>query len=309
MKNNNDIQPTGRVVLERLTAVANSSQKSLNTLVKQYMQERFLYKLSLLPDCRCKLGLQEYTLAEIKGAYLGDSTNRFFRGLNFGWQERPSDKMAQSVEKIIKKICTCCDDCITHPTKYLAPVNWEENSVQVSYMHDYLLAVRVTLTARLDTCVQELTFYVEPAWQKHKDIPKRQYVLAKYPKHRLPVIETLTVNSTTGFVSLWPELSVYPLEYVVANKYYALFYMPTICLKDVYDICIIQKHYDLDKQVLQHAIFQVFDLNWQKPTGNVGKKLSITQQDWEQFLQKNSLGGVPIDIAEVRTQINTITVS
>ena len=210
MKNDSGMQPTATAVLERLKKVSHYSQKSLDTLVKQYMQERFLYKLSLLPDCQRKLGLQEYTLAEIKGADRGDTAPRFFRRLNFVWQEKSSDKMAQGVEKVIQKVCAYCDDRVTHPTKYLSAVHWDSNSIQIAYMHDNCRTVRVTLKAYLDTCVQKLTFYVEAAWQKSKDISKRHYVLAKYPKHRLPVLEYLTLTSTTGFVSLWPELSVYP---------------------------------------------------------------------------------------------------
>ena len=309
MKNDSGMQPTATAVLERLKKVSHYSQKSLDTLVKQYMQERFLYKLSLLPDCQRKLGLQEYTLAEIKGADRGDTAPRFFRRLNFVWQEKSSDKMAQGVEKVIQKVCAYCDDRVTHPTKYLSAVHWDSNSIQIAYMHDNCRTVRVTLKAYLDTCVQKLTFYVEAAWQKSKDISKRHYVLAKYPKHRLPVLEYLTLTSTTGFVSLWPELSVYPLEHVVANKYYALFCMKTVRLKDIYDIYIIRKHYNLDERLLQKAIFKVFDKNWQKPIEKVGNKLQITQQHWEQFLQENDLESVPIDLVEVRNVLNAINVS
>ena len=90
MSSVNNIRPTAASVLERLTLFANNNKRPLDTLVKQYMQERFLYKLSLLPSCQRKLVLQEYTLEEIKGAYLGDSSDRFFRNLNFVWQAGPS---------------------------------------------------------------------------------------------------------------------------------------------------------------------------------------------------------------------------
>ena len=137
MSRTKNIKPTAISVLEHLTKFANNNKRSLDTLVKQYMQERFLYKLSLLPDCQRKLVLQEYTLEEIKDAYLGDSSERFFRNLNFVWQGSPSVDFIKDVDKIVKEICLYCDDRITHTVKYLSPVDWDVNTLKISYMQEY----------------------------------------------------------------------------------------------------------------------------------------------------------------------------
>lgn len=298
MSSANNIRPTAASVLERLTLFANNNKRPLDTLVKEYMQERFLYKLSLLPSCQRKLVLQEYTLEEIKGAYLGDSSDRFFRNLNFVWQAGPSARFIEEVKEVIKQICLCCDERITHPTKYLSPVNWDINTLKLSYMKDNCPAVQVNITAYLANCEQTLTFYIEPAWQK-SDNTHKHYVLTKYRKHKLPVLDLLTVDSRVCFVSLWPELSVYPLEYVIANKYYALFCMNAIRLKDVYDICFIQKHYELNISQVQNAISEIFDRNWLVPKKNICKKLQTPLKKWEIFLRENKLKDVPVQVEEV----------
>lgn len=302
-----NIQPTAVSVLEYLTKFANNNKRSLDTLVKQYMQERFLYKLSLLPDCQRKLVLQEYTLEEIKGAYLGDSSERFFRNLNFVWQAGASDNFIKDVKEVIKQICLYCDDCITHTAKYLSPVDWDVNTLKISYMQDNCLALQVNIKAYLANCEETLTFYIEPAWQK-SDNTRTHYILAKYRKHNLPVLGFLTVNPKVNLVSLWPELSVYPLEYVIANKYYALFCMDPIRLKDVYDICFIQKHYGLNVLRVQKSISEIFDKNWLVPKKNISEKLQIPLQKWEAFLKENNLRDVPVQAEEVCKLIENIFV-
>ncbi len=302
-----NIQPTAVSVLEYLTKFANNNKRSLDTLVKQYMQERFLYKLSLLPDCQRKLVLQEYTLEEIKGAYLGDSSERFFRNLNFVWQGSPSVNFIEDVDKIVKKICLYCDERITHTVKYLSPVDWDVNTLKISYMQDNCLALQVNIKAYLANCKETLTFYIEPAWQKSVNT-RKHYILAKYRKHKLPVLDFLTVNPKVNLVSLWPELSVYPLEYVIANKYYALFCMDPIRLKDIYDICFIQKHYKLNVSRVQSAISEIFDKNWLVPKKNISEKLQIPLQKWETFLKENNLKNVPVQPKEVCKLIEDVLI-
>ena len=308
MSSANNIQPTAANVLEHLTKFATNNERSLDTLVKQYMQERFLYKLSLLPNCQRKLVLQEYTLEEIKGAYLGDSSERFFRNLNFVWQAGQSANFIRDVKDVIKQICLYCDDCITHTVKYLSPVDWDIDTLKISYMQDNCPALQVNITAYLATCEETLTFYIEPAWQK-SDNTRKHYTLAKYRKHNLPVLGFLIVDSKVNLVSLWPELSVHPLEYVIANKYYALFCMDTIRLKDVYDICFIQKHYKLNILRVQSAISEIFDKNWLVPKKNICERLQIPLKKWETFLKENNLKDVPVQPKEVCKLIEDIFIT
>ena len=119
-------------------------------------------------------------------------------------------------------------------------------------------------------------------------------------------MDLLTADSRVSFVSLWPELSVYPLEYVIANKYYALFCMNAIRLNDVYDICFIQKHYELNISQVQKAISEIFDRNWLVQKKNISKRLQTPLKKWKTFLKENNLQGVPVQEEEVCKLIEDI---
>lgn len=295
------VKPTAPAALVELTSLAQKRNLPIDVVVKKYIQDRFLYRLSRLPVCQSKMVLQGYTQMELKLADSVENHSYPYRDLNFYWIG-PSEDFVGEAKKVIKKICAYCEDWVSYQVTYAEAVHFDVDSVQMAYMQDYSPALRVSVTAHLAESTQQLVLYIEQDVEQISRLragyEQQGYTLQKCRKQALPVVN-LYFSALVDVVSRRPRLAVYSLEKVLAEKYYAFYNADTVRLKDVYDCYFILSHYSLDKLAVQQALSDVFYLNQAQREGAINQKLAVFLQGWKEFVESNQLADVPLEKEDV----------
>lgn len=225
-KSTKEIKNLGASVRARLLNIAKRSNRDFNAVLLQYIQERFLYRVSISP----------YKSAFIlKGALLmlayQVSRLRPTRDIDFLGQGVANDP--ESVRKVVQEIARIeSDDAVLFHSGSIAV---EQIAEDAQYN-----GVRVRLEAALDRARNVLQL----------DIGFGDRVVAGPVPMDFPVLLDMPV----------PNLQVYSIESSIAEKFQALVKLNIISsrMKDIYDILFHAQTGSFNLEVLQEALATTF---------------------------------------------------
>jgi predicted nucleotidyltransferase component of viral defense system len=223
----NEIKNIPASVSERLKNIAKTSGKAFDTLLLLYLQERFLYRLSI-SDYKDKFILKG-------GLFLFSQTQ---------FKARPTKdidflarQIANELETLKESFVTICS--IDVPADgvifLLEPVTTERIKEDADYE-----GVRIKVTARLGRMRKNLQF----------DIGFGDVVVPKPQLIDYPVLLNMEA----------PQVQAYSKESVISEKFEAMITLSVMNsrMKDFYDIYMLMSTNDFDGRVLYEAVFETF---------------------------------------------------
>lgn len=265
---------------KKLLHISKLENRDFNSLEKRYLQERFLYRLSI-SEFKNKFIL--------KGGLLLVSID-----IPFARPTMDIDFLAQQISRnndnlkhIFQKICEIpLNDGIIfdHNTITLEEIDkdGDYNGVRVKLMA--LMGTRKTLVS-FDLGFSDKTF----------------------PKPREIMFPTILNEEP-------PQLFAYCLETIVAEKFEAMVKLALLNsrMKDFYDVYMILTTQNVNYSILSKSITTTFG---QRKTKLTKRPLCFTasfyknaekQKQWQGFLKKNNITNVPNDFSEIVVGIKSI---
>jgi len=222
----NEVRNMDASVKARLKNIAKEYKKTFNLILQLYMQERFLYRLSVSEykdNFILKGGLFLFSMTGFTG--------RPTRDIDFLAYQISNDM--ESIKEIFKNICKI---------EYSDSVVFDSNSVLVEEIRkeaEYK-GVRVRLTGYLGKAKEML--WVDIGFN---DIVVPGVITADYPV-------LLDMD--------YPKIKMYSFESVVAEKFEAIVSLGELNsrMKDFYDIFILLSKKKFNRDILQNAIVETF---------------------------------------------------
>ncbi|MDP4145816.1 MAG: nucleotidyl transferase AbiEii/AbiGii toxin family protein [Bacillota bacterium] len=248
-------------VRARLTNIARSEKRTLDSIMLLYMQERLLYRISIsqyVDQFVLKGGLLMFILTDFKG--------RPTRDMDFLAQQVSNDM--EHMKKVFTEICDikCEDDGLVFMAKR---VEVEEIKKDADYK-----GVRVKVVCLLGSARNTLQL----------DIGFGDTVTPKPQIIECPVL--LDMNA--------PKIKIYSLESIISEKFQAMIVLSisNSRMKDFYDIYTLLIANEFDGRSLQEAVFRTL----QRRHTAIEKHLIIFEDEfirdesrnkmWAAFLKK-----------------------
>ena len=222
----NEVRNMDASIKARLKNIAKEYKKTFNLILQLYMQERFLYRLSVSEykdNFILKGGLFLFSMTGFTG--------RPTRDIDFLAYQISNDM--ESIKEIFKNICKI---------EYSDSVVFDSNSVLVEEIRKEVenKGVRVKLTGYLGKAKEML--WVDIGFN---DIVVPEVITADYPV-------LLDMD--------YPKIKMYSFESVVAEKFEAIVSLGELNsrMKDFYDIFILLSKKKFNRDILQNAIVETF---------------------------------------------------
>lgn len=263
MKEKSEIKNIAASVKERLRNISTQSGREFQSVVSQYVQERFLYRLSE--------SIYSNNLI-LKGALLfiahDISRNRPTRDIDFLGSKIPNE--IKDLVEVIKEILIIkTEDGLRFDSESVEAENISEDG-------DYK-GVRIKFYAFLENSRERMQL----------DIGFGDTITAGPVEIEFPVLLDFPA----------PKIKVYSIETAIAEKFEAIvsLQLQTSRMKDFYDILFFAEHYNFKKKTLIEAITTTFnnrstDLESSKAIFEVKfKKNERFQNLWKAFLDRNKL--------------------
>lgn len=227
MKEKKEINNIAASVKERLRNISIQSGREFQSVVSQYVQERFLYRLSE--------SIYSNNLI-LKGALLfvahDISRNRPTRDIDFLGSKIPNE--LDDLNKVIKEILNIkFDDGLRFDSDSVEAENITEDG-------DYK-GVRIKFNAFLENSRERMQL----------DIGFGDTITAGPVEIEFPTLLDFPA----------PKLKVYSIETAIAEKFEAIvsLQLQTSRMKDFYDILFFAEHYNFKKETLIQALTSTFD--------------------------------------------------
>lgn len=263
MKEKKEIKNIAASVKDRLRNFSVKNGKEFQSIVSQYVQERFLYRLSE--------SIYSNNLI-LKGALLfvahDISRNRPTRDIDFLASKIPNE--LDDLIKVIKEILNIkLDDGLRFDSDSVEAENITEDG-------DYK-GVRIKFYAFLENSRKRMQL----------DIGFGDTITAGPVEIEFPTLLDFPA----------PKLKVYSIETAIAEKFEAIvsLQLQTSRMKDFYDILFFAEHYNFKKETLTRAIKTTFDnrsteLELSKAIFiDQFKKNNRFQNLWKAFIDRNKL--------------------
>ncbi|MGQ9848303.1 MAG: nucleotidyl transferase AbiEii/AbiGii toxin family protein, partial [Bacteroidales bacterium] len=263
MKNKKEIKNVSASVKSKLRNIAFQNGKEFQSVLSQYVQERFLYRLS-------KSSYSNNLI--LKGALLliahDLSRNRPTKDIDF-----LGSKITNEIDDLIKIIKEILN------TNYDDGLRFDSDSVEAENITedgDYK-GVRIKFNAFLENSRVRIQL----------DIGFGDQIIAGPVEIEFPALLDFPA----------PKLMVYSIETAIAEKFEAIvsFQLLTSRMKDFYDILFFAEYYDFKKETLFQAIVTTFnnrstDLDLSKTIfTDQFKNNDRFQNLWKAFLNRNKL--------------------
>lgn len=261
MKEKKEIRNITASVKERLRNISTQTGKEFQSIALQYVQERFLYRLSE--------SLYSNNLI-LKGALLfiahDISRNRPTRDIDFLGSKIPNE--IYDLLKVIKEILMIkTEDGLRFDSDSVEAENITEDG-------DYK-GVRIKFYAFIENSRERMQL----------DIGFGDKITAGPVEIEFPTLLDFPA----------PKLKVYSIETAIAEKFEAIasLQLQTSRMKDFYDILFFAEHYNFKKETLIQAIITTFNnrstkLELSKPIfEDKFKKDERFQNLWKAFLDRN----------------------
>ena len=259
--------------------VSTQTGKEFQSILRQYIQERFLFRLSK--------SIYSNNLI-LKGALLfiahDISRSRPTKDIDFLGSSISNEK--EEIAKIVREILKInCEDGLRFDVDYIESENIVEDG-------DYNGA-RIKFYSYLENSKERI-----------------QINIGFGDKITGGPIE---INFPTLLDSLAPRLKVYSIESAVAEKFEAIvsLHLETSRMKDFYDILFFAEHYEFKKDLLRKAMLTTFnhrdtDIERRKIIyGDKFKADEKLQKYWTAFLGRNKLTAEN-SFMEIVNKINTL---
>lgn len=263
MKGKKEIKNIAASVKERLRNISTQSGLEFQSIISQYVQERFLYRLSK--------SIYSNNLI-LKGALLfvahNISRNRPTRDIDFLGSKIPNE--IDDLLVLIKEILQI---------KFDDGLRFDSDSIEAEYIteHGDYIGVRIKFYAYLENSRERIQL----------DIGFGDKITAGPVEIEFPTLLDFPA----------PRLKVYSIETAIAEKFEAIvsLQLQTSRMKDFYDILFFAENYDFKKQKLIQAITTTFK------NRSTNLELSKTifadqfiendgfQKLWEAFIARNKL--------------------
>ena len=263
MKEQKEIKNIAASVKERLRNISIQSGREFQSVVSQYVQERFLYRLSesIYSDNLILKGALLFIAHDI-------SRNRPTRDIDFLGSKIPNE--IDDLIEVIKEILMIkTEDGLRFDSETVKAENITEDG-------DYK-GVRIKFYVFLENSRERMQL----------DIGFGDTITAGPVEIEFPTLLDFPA----------PKLKVYSIETAIAEKFEAIvsLQLQTSRMKDFYDILFFAKHYDFKKDFLFKAIKTTFD---NRSTDLALSKLIFEdkfkndenfQKLWSAFLDRNKL--------------------
>lgn len=262
----------------RLKNIARKEKKSFDLIFLLYLQERFLYRLSvssLADKFVLKGGLLLFSMTNFQ--------TRPTKDIDF-LARHISNNMEQLIEsfQIVSEISSPEDGVI-----------FDINSVtaeRITEDADYE-GVRIKVGASLGKMRKKLQF----------DIGFSDVIVPKPRSIEYPVLLDMSA----------PKLQAYSLESVIAEKFEAMITLSVANsrMKDFYDIFILSNRHNFDGRVLQESVYETFSRRGTIIERNHSLFTNAFAQDhsriaqWDAFINRTRLENIPFET--VMEQIRT----
>lgn len=263
MKERKEIKNIAASVKERLRNISTQTGKEYQSVLRQYMQERFLFRLSK--------SIYANNLI-LKGALLfiahDISRSRPTKDIDFLGSSVSNDK--DEIAEIIKEIMKVgCDDGL----RFEANEVESENIIEDGDYH----GVRIKFYAYLENSRERIQI----------DIGFGDRITAG------PI--EIDFHTLLDFPA--PHIMVYSIESAIAEKFEAIvsLQLETSRMKDFYDILFFAEHYEFKLDILKEAILTTFkhretDIEKRKSIYDEKFKTNAQlQKFWAAFLDRNKL--------------------
>ncbi|HOJ19761.1 MAG TPA: nucleotidyl transferase AbiEii/AbiGii toxin family protein [Ignavibacteriaceae bacterium] len=263
MKERKEIINISASVKERLRNISNQTQKEFQSVLRQYIQERFLFRLSKSKYSNNLI---------LKGALLfiahNMSRNRPTKDIDFLGTSVPNSK--DEISEIIKDILKIkSEDGIQFDSTNIDSENITEGG-------DYQ-GVRVKFYAYLENSRERIQI----------DVGFGDRIIGGPIEIEFPTLLDFPA----------PKLRVYSVESAVAEKFEAIvsLQLETSRMKDFYDILYFAENYEFKMDLLKKAILTTF--NHRETDVELRKNIyeerfksnEVLQKYWVAFLSRNKL--------------------
>jgi len=258
-----EIKNIAASIKERLRNVSIQSGKDFQSVIRQYVQERFLYRLSksIYSNNLILKGALLFIAYEI-------SRNRPTRDIDFLGLKIPNE--IDDIVEVIKEILAI---------KIEDGLRFDSDSVEAEY-----------ITEDVDYKGIRIKFYVflENSRERMQlDIGFGDKITAGPVEIEFPTLLDFPA----------PKLKVYSIETTIAEKFEAIVSLQLITsrMKDFYDILFFAEHYNFKKEILTQAITTTFknrstDLGLSKIVfEDKFKSDQNFQKLWVAFIERNKL--------------------
>lgn len=270
------ITNTAASVKVKLKTIADKEQKPFDFLLRLYMIERLLYRLSISnysDKFILKGGLLLYVHLEDKA--------RPTRDVDF--LARRISNEVEPISKAFQQICKIeCDDGVLYDGDHLISERIKEDA-------DYE-GLRIKIIGYLEKPKETLQF----------DIGFGDVVVPKPVIMQYPVLLDMSC----------PEIHTYSIESVVAEKFEAMISLSFLNsrMKDFYDVFTLSEKFNFDGRVLYEAIFETFQrrgtaLIKQPAVFTAGFLQDNTKKiQWEAFINRTIKQKLDFEIVLVRVK-------
>lgn len=270
-------------VSERLKHLARKENKSFELVLLLYLQERFLYRLSLSPFADrfiLKGGLLLYSMTRLQ--------TRPTKDIDFLARRVPNNM--ESLKEVFRQISGIP---VLHDG-----VHFDEHSVtaeRITEDADYQ-GVRIKVTGYLGKMRRPLQV----------DIGFGDVVIPKPTTIDYPVLLDMER----------PHLLAYSVESVVAEKFEAMITLSVANsrMKDFYDLYLLLNSHDFEGRVLQESLFETFSrrgTNLERNPALFSDSFARNQKrlaQWNAFLTRSGLKDIPFEtvMARLRTFLQPV---
>ncbi len=263
MKERKEIKNIAASVKERLRNIATQTGKEFQSIIRQYIQERFLFRLSK--------SIYSNNLI-LKGALLfiahDISRTRPTKDIDFLGTSVSNEK--DDIAEIIKEILNIsCEDGLRFEVDSVE----SENIVEDGDYH----GVRVKFNTYLENSRERIQI----------DIGFGDKITGGPIEIDFPTLLDFPA----------PHLKVYSIESAIAEKFEAIvsLQLETSRMKDFYDILFFAEHYEFKRELLKEAILTTF--NHRETDIEIRKNIfddefkadEKLQKYWTAFLERNKL--------------------
>lgn len=213
-------------VQARLQNHARATKRPFQELLQYYAMERFLYRLSKTPH-RARFVLKGALMLHVWGAPLARAT----KDLDFLGR---LDNSLENLERVVREVCAADvepDGVVFDPTTVKTERIKEDADYEGVRVRFVGLLGRARVAMQIDVGFGDVV---------------------------TPGAETITYPALLGFPA--PELSGYPRETVVAEKFQAMVYLRTLNsrMKDFYDVWLLANQFTFDGALLAKAVAATF---------------------------------------------------
>ena len=261
MKKEKEIKNIAASIKERLRNIAAQTGKEFQSVIRQYIQERFLFRLSK--------SIYSNNLI-LKGALLflayDISRTRPTKDIDFLGTSvsNEKDEIAEIIKEILK---ISCEDGL----RFESDTVQAENIVETGDYH----GVRIKLYAYLENSKERVQI----------DVGFGDKISGGPIEIDFPTLLDFPA----------PHLKVYSIESAIAEKFEAIvsLQLETSRMKDFYDIFYFAEHYEFKMELLKNAILLTFnhretDIELRKNIFNEKfKRDKKLQKYWTAFLERN----------------------